>query len=209
MNGLYLVTDSRLIGERSLVDVVGAAVAGGVQMVQLREKTASTRDFITLGNALKQLLTPLNVPLIINDRVDVALVVGADGIHIGQSDMPYGDARRLMGDSAIIGLSVETMDDVIAAEQFDVDHLGVSPVFSTPTKTDTKGAWGVDGIAKIRQISRHPLVGIGGINASNVQDVIHAGASGAAVVSAICAAPDPETAARELCNAINEVQPLP
>jgi len=147
-------------------------------------------------------LAPFHVPLIINDRLDVALAVGADGVHVGQEDMPYETARRLMGPKAIIGLSVETWNDVERAESLDCDYLGVSPVFATPTKTDTKEPWGVDGLAKIRAFSRHPLVGIGGLHAGNAEAVVLAGADGVAVVSAVCASPDPFQASRELTGII-------
>jgi thiamine-phosphate pyrophosphorylase len=150
---------------------------------------------------MKNLTARFRVPLIINDRIDVALASGADGVHIGQDDMPYAEARRLMGLHAIIGLSVETWDDVLEAEALDVDYLGVSPVFETPTKTDTKGSWGFAGIARIRAYSRHKLVAIGGMNASNADEAIMAGAYSIAIISAICAASDPLLVSREI-NAI-------
>jgi len=202
MQGLYLVTDRDLCGGRPLQDVVRAAVAGGAAWVQLREKNLSTRAFVEEAAAIKTLLAPHKVPLIINDRLDVALAVDADGVHVGQDDMPYPLARAILGKKMIIGLSVETWEDVEAAEKWDVDYLGVSPVFATPTKTDTKGSWGLEGIARIRAFSRHPLVAIGGLNAANTGAAVRAGADGIAVVSAICAAPDPLRAARELCRII-------
>ena len=195
---LYLVTDRRLAGERPLEDVVLAAVRGGVTAVQLREKQATTREYVSTARRLKALLAPLGVPLIINDRVDVALAAGADGVHVGQSDMDYKDVRRIAGPDFLVGLSVETMEQAQAAENLDADYLGVSPIFSTPTKTDTGEAWGIEGLTALRARSRHVLVAIGGINSSNAREVIRAGADGIAVVSAICAAPDPEAAAREL-----------
>ena len=202
MRGLYLVTDRALCGDRPLEDVVLAAVKGGVSYVQLREKELSTRAFVRQARIIRHLLTPLSVPLIVNDRVDVALAVDADGVHVGQDDMPYEIARKLMGPRAIIGLSVETWRDVEEAQDLDVDYLGVSPVFQTPTKTDTKGAWGLDGLARIKAYSRHPLVAIGGLNRDNVPHVVKAGADCIAVVSALCGAPDPQVAAREMVDAI-------
>jgi thiamine-phosphate pyrophosphorylase len=198
INGLYLVTDRKLCGTRAVEDVVAAAVRGGVSCVQLREKGLSTSAFIEEAGRLKKILKPLNVPLIINDRVDVALAVGAEGVHIGQDDMPYETARKLLGKGAIIGLSVETWTDVEKAEMLDVDYLGISPVFETPTKTDTKGAWGIDGLKRIKAFSRHALCAIGGINKGNAGDVAKAGADCIAVVSAICGASDPCFAAQEL-----------
>lgn len=202
MRGLYFVTDRGLCGTRPVADVVLAAIRGGAACVQLREKNAGTRAFVDEARMIKEMMAPFRVPLIINDRLDVALAVGADGVHLGQDDMPYDIARRLLGPDAIIGLSVETWADVERAERLAVDYLGVSPVFATPTKTDTKAPWGIDGVARIRAFSRHPLVAIGGLNASNAAAVVTAGADGVAVVSAICASPDPAAAARELTEVI-------
>ncbi len=200
---LCLVTDRRLSAPRSIEDVVRAALRGGVTAVQLREKECATRDFVELARALKAILRPAGVPLVVNDRVDVALAAGADGVHIGQSDMAYGDARRLLGPDAIVGLSVETLEQAERAASLDVDYLGVGPVFPTATKADAAPAWGIEGLAALRRASRHVLVAIGGINRENVAAVIQAGADGIAVVSAICSAPDPEQAARDLRVAIN------
>ncbi|MCX5851862.1 MAG: thiamine phosphate synthase [Deltaproteobacteria bacterium] len=205
MKGLYLVTDRTLCVNRPLEDVVLQAVRGGVSYVQLREKELSTRAFIEEAKRIKEQLLPYGVPLIINDRVDVALAAGAGGVHIGQDDMPYSMARALMGSGAIIGLSVETWEDVERAEEMDVSYLGISPVFATPTKTDTKGIWGLEGISKIRACSRHTLVAIGGLNAANAGKAILAGADCVAVVSAICAVPDPFGAAKELSALITNV----
>ncbi len=205
MQGLYLVTDRTLCGEKNLEEVVIQAVRGGVSYVQLREKGISTRSFVEEALRIKKILTPQKVPLIINDRVDVALACDADGVHIGQEDMPYETARKLLGPRAIIGLSVETWEDVIASQALDVSYIGVSPVFPTPTKTDTKEAWGLEGLTRIKAFSRHPLVAIGGIHESNIRDVVMAGAQCVAVVSAICAADNPETSARQLNKIINSV----
>jgi thiamine-phosphate pyrophosphorylase len=198
MHGLYLVTDRGLCGGQSLDQVVLGAVKGGVSFVQLREKEISTRDFIEEAGRIRSLLEPYNVPLIINDRVDVAMACGAEGVHIGQEDMPYEVVRKLMGRKAIIGLSVETWEDVVESQKLDVSYIGVSPVFATPTKTDTKGVWGLEGLVRIKAFSRHSLVAIGGINESNVREVVKAGADCVAVVSAICASSDPEAAARRI-----------
>jgi thiamine-phosphate pyrophosphorylase len=202
MKGLYFVTDRGLCGSRPLANVVLQAIRGGAACVQLREKNAATRAFVEEARRIKELMAPFRMPLIINDRLDVALAVGADGVHVGQDDMPYETVRRLMGPKAIIGLSVETWEDVERAETLDADYLGVSPVFSTPTKTDTKEPWGLDGLARIKAFSRHPLVAIGGLNASNAEAVVMAGADSVAVVSAICASPDPLAASRELTEII-------
>jgi len=204
VRGIYLVTDRGLCRNRSLLDVVLRAVKGGAVCIQLREKELSTREFVEEAIAVKQLLLPFGVPLIINDRIDIALACNADGVHIGQEDMPYDIVRRLMGPQAIIGLSVETWEDVEASEKLDVNYIGVSPVFATPTKTDTKEPWGLAGMKKIKAYSRHPLVAIGGINESNAAAVVRAGADGLAVVSAICSADDPRAEALRLKNIIDK-----
>jgi thiamine-phosphate pyrophosphorylase len=185
-------------------DVVAEAVAGGVACVQLREKDLATRPFVELALRLKAILAPAGVPLIINDRLDVALASGADGVHVGQSDMPVAVLRRHLGPRAIVGLSVETWADVEQAQDLEVDYLGVSPVHATPTKTDTKAPWGLEGLARIRAYSRHPLVASGGMNAATIQAAVRAGADGVAVVSAICASPDPRAAARDLDRLVGE-----
>ncbi|WP_281185110.1 thiamine phosphate synthase [Trichlorobacter lovleyi] len=195
---LHLVTDRSLSQRRSLVEVVAEAVAGGITCVQLREKSCSTREFLDEALALKALLQPLRVPLIINDRVDIAQAVAADGVHLGQTDMPISHARRLLGQNCLIGISAESVADAIEAEQQGADYIGISPVFSTPTKTDTAPALGLDGIRQIRELVRIPLVGIGGISAANAQQVLAAGADGVAVVSAIMAAESPRLAAEAI-----------
>lgn len=204
MKGLCLVTDRNLCGTRPLEEIVLESVRGGVTSVQLREKHLATRTFVATAAHLKALLAPFGIPLIINDRVDVALAVGANGVHVGQDDMPCETVRRLLGPTALIGLSVECWEDAMRAQDQPVDYLGVSPIFATPTKTDTRGAWGLEGLARIRAFSRHPLVAIGGLNEANIAEVVRAGAEGIAVVSALCAAPDPRQAAERLNHRIEE-----
>jgi thiamine-phosphate pyrophosphorylase len=195
---LYLVTDRELSLGRTNAEIVSSAVRGGVCCVQLREKNLGTRAFIREAHILKKLLEPISIPLIINDRVDIALAVNADGIHLGQSDMRIEDARRLLGDSKIIGISAECLDHAIEAERQGADYIGVSPVYATATKPDTAAPLGLEGIGSIRRHVRLPLIGIGGINSTNIADVIGAGADGIALVSAIVSAPSPENAARSL-----------
>ncbi len=206
MQGICLVTDRELCGGRPLEWVVARALEGGVASVQLREKELSTRAFLEEALTLKALLDAAGLPLIINDRVDVALAAGAAGVHLGQADLPCEAARRLLGPRAILGLSVECWEDVVRAEDQPVDYLGVSPVFATPTKTDTREPWGLEGLVRIRAFSRHPLVAIGGVHPGNAAALRQAGASGLAVVSALCAVPDPAGAARELVQAFRNSQ---
>ena len=167
-------------------------------MVQLREKEMSDEEMILLARQLHEKLKPTGVPLIINDRVNVAMAVDAEGVHVGQSDMAYKDARRILGPNKIIGLSCENMQQVVEANDFDVDYIGISPVFSTPTKTDTAAPFGLEGLREARRISRHEIVAIGGINVSNIRDIRDAGADSAAVVSAIVESANPMTAASVL-----------
>jgi len=198
MKGIYLVTDQKACKRKSLESIVSDAVKAGVCCVQLREKNTDTRLFLKKAQDLSSILKPAGIPLIINDKVDIALAVKADGVHLGQSDMPYNHARKLMGPDAVIGLSVETWEDVQKAQDLDVDYLGVSPIFATPTKTDTKTPWDIAGLKKIRDYSHHPLVAIGGLDAANTEEVIKAGADAIAVVSAICSADNAFDATQQL-----------
>ncbi len=195
---LYLVTDEASLGGRRLADVVLAAIDGGVSCVQLREKRLDTRDFHAKACALVALLAPRGIPLVVNDRIDIALACGAQGVHLGQSDLPVQRARELLPAHVFIGWSVETDEDIERAKALPVDYLGVSPVFATPTKTDTARPWGVAGLRRARRLTSLPLVAIGGIDAGNARALLDAGADSLAVVSAICAAPRPAEAAREL-----------
>lgn len=204
---LYLVTDRPLAGNRSISWIVREAVAGGVTIVQLREKDCSTREFITLGRELKEALKPHGIPLIINDRIDVALAIDADGVHIGQSDISYEEARKILGNNKIIGLSVESMEEVIAANDMDVDYIGISPVYSTPTKTNTFTPFGLTGVEEVIRNSRHRCVAIGGMNRNTVGEVIRRGVEGVAVVSAIVAADSPREASQELASIIRNNRP--
>lgn len=200
---LYLVTDPRLTAQRGLLESVRAAVAGGVTLVQLRDPDAKGRALAEQARALLALLRPLGVPLIINDRVDVAVAVDADGVHLGQDDLAPAEARAILGADRILGLSVGTLAELAASDLSAVDYLGTGPVKATGTKADAGAAIGVAGLAAVRRQVALPLVGIGGLDLSLVPDVIRAGADGVAVVSAICAAPDIEAAARALREAVS------
>jgi thiamine-phosphate pyrophosphorylase len=202
---LYLVTDRGLARNFSLEELVERAVEGGVTVVQLREKECSSREFYKLALRVKKIIPP-DVPLIINDRLDIALACGADGLHLGQHDLPAAVARKHIGPEAIIGLSVENFDQLKQSVNLPVDYLAISPVFLTLTKTDTGAAWGVNGLKQARQFTDFPLVAIGGINESNAVSVIKAGADGIAVVSAICAAPDPKEASKKLRQLVEQAR---
>jgi thiamine-phosphate pyrophosphorylase len=195
---LYLVTDRELAGERSTHDIVKAAIKGGVTCVQLREKSSTTLEFIEQALSIRELLRKNNIPLIINDRLDVAQAVHADGVHLGTADMPLEMARSIVGNSMIIGASAESIADAIKAEKDGADYIAVSPIYETPTKVYTFSPLGLKGLREIRGAVKTPLVGIGGLNKGNSGEIIRNGADGIAVVSAIVAAEDPESAAREL-----------
>jgi thiamine-phosphate pyrophosphorylase len=203
---VYLVTDRGLARGRTTLEIVRGAVKGGVSCVQLREKSCSTREFIDEALTIRSLLADHGVPLIINDRLDVALAVEADGVHLGQTDMPLQMARQLVPQKMIVGISAESVDDAIAAQKDGADYLGVSPIYTTPTKTDTAEPLGLEGLNAIRSAVDLPLVGIGGLNASNAEAVIRSGADGVAVVSAIIGADDPEAATRDLANIVKRAK---
>ena len=199
---LYLVTDNSYLKGRALTDIVKEAIAGGVTMVQLREKESSSIEFYRKALAIKEITKAANIPLIINDRVDIALAVDADGLHIGQSDLPYSVVRKMLGYDKIIGLSVETIEQAKEANNLDVDYIGISPVFSTPSKTNTYASFGIEGIKEIVSFTKHPTVAIGGINLSNVREIMEAGANGIAVISAIIGDDNPKEVSKLLMNQI-------
>lgn len=203
---LYLVTDSSLSLGRPLEEIVEQSVLGGVSMVQLREKDCSSKHFYELALKVKAVLKPYKIPLIINDRLDIALAVDADGLHIGQSDLPCEIARKLLEKNKILGLSVENIEQAELSNYLEVDYIGLSPVFSTNTKTDINQPLGIEGIKTIKSLCKHPMVGIGGINKNNTKSIIECGIDGIAVVSAIVSAQNPQTAAAELRDIINKTK---
>ncbi len=196
--GLYVVTDSGLARGRPLVEIVAAAIRGGADAVQLREKEAPARAQLALGRRLRDLTREAGVLFIVNDRADLAVALDADGVHVGQDDLPPDVARRIVGPERIIGVSAGTLDEALAARDAGADYLGVGPIYATATKPDAGAATGPELIAAIRRRVDLPIVGIGGIGRDNAAVVLAAGADGVAVVSAVVAADDPEAAAREL-----------
>nr|WP_275957816.1 thiamine phosphate synthase [Rhabdochromatium marinum] len=202
-----MVTDSQLCGTRGVIATVAAAVAGGATMVQLRDKTASDAALIELGQALKAALVGQPARLMVNDRLEVAAAIGADGLHIGQSDADPAAARARLGPQAILGLSVETPAMARAVDPELIDYLGVGPVFATPTKADHATPLGWDGLRAICAAAPElPKVAIGGLKAEHAGAVIQAGAQGLALVSAICAAADPQAAAAAIQAQVREAR---
>jgi thiamine-phosphate pyrophosphorylase len=200
---VYVITDRRAAGERSILDAVRAAIRGGASVVQLREKTATTREMVELGQALHEITRQARIPLIVNDRLDVALAIGAEGVHVGHDDMPVSLARRLIGPDLILGASPETLGEARQMEHDGADYLGVGDVYGTPSKSDAGTPIGVEGLAEVIRALSIPVVAIGGITLENAGAVIQAGAAGVAVISAIVGAPDPEAAARRLREIVN------
>ena len=198
---LYLVTDPDMTARRGVVATVAAAVAGGVTIVQLRDKTGSARALAAVGRALLAHLRPLGIPLLVNDRIDVAHAIGADGVHVGQEDLSAAAARAILGPRAIIGLSITSRADLPTLDDA-VDYVGLGPLFATGTKPDAAPALGEAEFADLRRRIPVPVVAIGGITVANTARTIAAGADGIAVVSAICAAPDPRAAAATLHAAV-------
>lgn len=186
---IYLVTDDGCLQGRALIDCVRKALEGGVTLVQYRAKTASSAEMYAEALQLKALCDSFNVPLIINDRLDIAMAVGAAGVHLGQDDLPCAAARKILGEDYIIGVSAHNPAEAKAALQSGADYLGCGAVFGTATKADVKKL-GTDGLAAICKAKGLPVVGIGGVTADNYREVRAAGADGAAIVSGILAQPD-------------------
>jgi thiamine-phosphate pyrophosphorylase len=195
---VYLVLDPDLCRKIGMVETTRLAVAGGVTIVQLRDKQADTAKMIETGRALKAALSSTGVPLIINDDVEAAIAIGAEGLHVGQSDMVAAMARQRVGDGMILGLSVETENLARRVDPSIVDYVGIGPIFATSTKPDHKQPIGFDGLARIIAMAPVPAVAIGGVKAEHAGPALAAGAKGIAVVSAICGQPDPQAAARRI-----------
>ncbi|WP_431323066.1 thiamine phosphate synthase [Rhizobium sp. YTU87027] len=202
---LYLVLDPDLCAAFGMVETARAAVAGGAKIVQLRDKRADTARMIDTGRALRAVLSGSGARLIVNDDVEAAIAIGADGLHIGQEDIDTPTARARIGPDMILGLSVETEALAAAVDPDIVDYAGIGPVFATPTKADHKEPIGFAGLARLVRICPVASVAIGGLKAAHVGDVFAAGADGLAVVSAICGTPDPEAATRDIARNIKKV----
>lgn len=198
---LYLVLDPILCGSSDPLDVAERAIAGGATLIQWRASEWSKRDRFFLAARLKERLAERNVPLLINNDIDVALACGADGAHIGQSDLPVVEARRLLGETAILGLSISSPEQMRAAAalpQGSLDYVGIGPTFPTTSKKNAAPVLGIEALGRIATLSPYPCVAIGGIDVQNASELSSTGIDGIAVISAICSQPDPQTAARTL-----------
>jgi thiamine-phosphate pyrophosphorylase len=205
---LYLVIGPDATGGRDVTSVALAAVRGGATMVQLRYKSG-TSEITQSAREVIEVLRPTGVPVIINDRVDLARALGAQGVHVGQGDTAPGEAREVLGEDAIVGLSITNESQLAAVDPAVVDYLGVGPVFATGSKPDAAPAIGLEALSRIARAVRLPVAAIGGITVKNAAEVIRVGADGLAVISAICAADDPEEAARTLAARIEEARSGP
>lgn len=200
---LYVITGAQFSLGRDTVEVMSAAIRGGAGVIQLREKELAGKQMLALGRQLRQLTRETGVSLIVNDRVDVALAVDADGVHLGQGDLPVAEARRLLGPNKIIGVSALTLEQAMQAREDGADYLGVGPVFATATKEDAGPALGLELVSRVAGQVGLPQVAIGGITAENAATVAAAGADGVAVVTAVVAAEDVSGAAARLIKAFN------
>ena len=198
---LVVITDAET-GGRDLLDVVRAALSGGAPAIQLRAKALPTRELVELGRALRRATADAGALLFVNDRVDVALVVGADGAHLGDDDLPLAAARRIAPPGFLVGRSADTPEQARAAEREGADYVGAGPVVATPSKLDAGAAIGAEGIAAVRAATSLPIVAIGGVGLDSAGEIARAGADGVAVIRAVMQAPDPERAARDLVEAV-------
>ena len=203
-----VITDPSCGEGREIVEVVRAALRGGAGAVQLRGKEMTGREMVELGQRLRSATREAGALLFVNDRVDVALAIDADGAHVGDADLPLTSARRITPSSFLLGRSVDGLDSARAAELEDADYLGVGPVYGTPSKLDAGPAIGLGPIRAIRAATTLPLVAIGGIDAGNAADVADAGADGVAVIRAIMQAADPAEAVRSLLGAVHAARRL-
>jgi thiamine-phosphate pyrophosphorylase len=195
---LYVITGHSFLKGRRLEDVIRAAIHGGADTIQLREKDFSGRELLEAGQLLRRLTRELGARLIVNDRIDVAKAVDADGVHLGQKDLPIEVARDILGPDKIVGLSTHNVAEAVAAERAGADYIGLGPMKPTTTKLDTEPVVGPEGVKAVRAAVRLPIVAIGGIKEADVAEIIRNGANGVAVISAVIGAEDVEGAARAL-----------
>ena len=203
---VYVITGPLTAPDRSVVDVVRAAIRGGATVVQLREKEATTRDMIELGRALLAVTRPAGVPLIVNDRLDVALAIEAEGLHVGMDDMPVATARRLLGPDLLLGYSPNSVAAARQGVREGADYLGIGDVYGTGSKPDAGEPVGLEGLAAAARAVSIPVVAIGGVTVDNTLAAIRAGAAGVAVISAVMGVSDPGAAARRLRQAVRAAQ---
>ncbi len=202
---LYVITDSQMLKDRSLVEAVEEAIRGGATVIQYREKSATTRRMVEEARLIRALCKARGVPFIVNDRIDVALAVDADGVHVGDDDMPVALARRILGPRKIIGASADTVEKAILYASEGANYLGVGSVYATSTKPDAGLPIGLEGLRRILRVASVPVVAIGGINEENAREVLETGVAGIAVISAVMGAPNILEATQRLRKIVDEV----
>ncbi len=202
---LYLCTDRSLMSTEIIEEAVELSIKGGCTVVQLREKECSSKEFYDLAQRVKEITNKYKIPLIINDRVDIALAIDADGVHIGQSDLPANIVRRIIGEDKILGVSASTVEEAVLAQKNGADYLGVGAMYSTNTKTDAKNV-SLDELKKIRDNVDIPIVIIGGINKETINNFKNCNIDGIAVVSAIISQKDIQGAAMELSSMLKKMK---
>lgn len=203
---LYIITDQRISHGKSHLEVAEAALAGGATVIQFRDKEMKDSEAVVACREIYKLTKKKGVSFIVNDRVEVAKAVDADGVHLGQEDMSFSSARKILGKEKIIGISVETVEQALKAVEGGADYLGIGPIYPTATKPDAGKALGIARLKEIRESVNIPIVTIGGINENNLEEVLRAGADGVAVISAVVSAPDITEACRKLKNKIEYIK---
>ncbi len=205
LSGLYVILDPELSHDRSLSEILTKAAAGGARLVQYRNKRAPMTHAYTEASALRRVAREIGVTFLVNDRCDLALAVDADGVHLGQTDLPFGYARKIMGPDKIIGLSTHTMEQVREADHQQPQYIAFGPIFTPASKRDHDQVVGLEGLKEMRRHTALPVFAIGGIHLDHVDAVMHAGADGIAVISAVLTAADVTRAVRELVSRIDQV----
>lgn len=201
---LYVITGQSFLKGRRLEDVIAAAIRGGADTIQLREKDLNGRELLAAGQLLRRVTRELGARLIVNDRIDVAKAVDADGVHLGQGDLPIEVARAILGPDKIVGLSTHNVEEAVAAERAGANYIGLGPMKPTTTKLDTEPVVGPSGVREVRRHVRLPIVAIGGIKQEDVAEIIRSGANAVAIISAIVGSDDVEAAARNIRSIVDE-----
>jgi len=203
---LYIITDQRISHGKSHLEIAEAALAGGATVIQFRDKEMKDSEAVVACREIYKLTKKKDVSFIVNDRVEIVKAVNADGVHLGQEDMSFSSARKILGKEKIIGISVETVEQALKAVEGGADYLGIGPIYPTATKPDAGKALGIARLKEIRESVNIPIVAIGGINENNLEEVLRAGADGVAVISAVVSAPDITEACRKLKNKIEYIK---
>lgn len=203
---LHVITDTTLQSRFTHVELAKLAIEGGADTVQFRQKQGTTRELVAIAQSMQEVCAKYNVPLIVNDRADVTLAVGAMGAHFGQDDMPVSIGRRILSAEAILGASARTEEKILEAISEGADYIGFGPIYGTSSKPDAEAAKGLERLRQMCDIAACPVIAIGGISVETVGDVIRAGAHGIAVISAVCAHSEPQVATQALLSEIQDAK---